>query len=836
MNIGKLKIIGWINFVSLTVLWYNMDNFMNTIKLNSESNNLPHQASPHVVNLRLPEPKPPRHNLFSYKALLARLLRVISGLGFMLIGVYASIKATLIDVARTFGLPLKLVVHLYKKTEGKILGLKTTLVKNRKNATYADDYFELASLEVKQAAVESDELLRQTSGFGLRPWLGFVTVLFVLTLPFKSFSYFKSLDDLKDKIIGSSTLAINDLKKASESVGSMNFKDASQDFSQASASFLSAKKELEQINSFFFELAKLVPNDQVQFAASSQHILLAGELGAKIGADLSLAIDGLLSGKEEGILSGLEKFQAYGMAAQKSAELLSIEMSQINEANLPAEYRGKFSLLKGQANFLSGNLKAVVSLVDKIKILLGTERDTRYLLAFQNNAEMRASGGFFGSYALIDFSKGKIKNIETPAGGTYDVEASYKERIIAPTPLWLVNPLWHFWDANWWYDWPTTAKKLMWFYEKSGGPTVDGIISLTPTVIENVLQAIGPIDMQKDYGMTVTADNFWQVAQTLAEQKPDVTNKPKKIIGDLMLEIKNQLPHRLNQATLFGLLKTTEQSLNEKHILFYFKNEELEQFITDYGWDGRVKNSNYDYLAVINTNIGGGKSDRKITQTVNHRATIMSDGSIIDDVEIIRRNNASSSELFTGVRNVDWLRVYVPNGSELIEATGFNSPKENLFEQPEAAWTFDDDLTSEDKSFRRDELSNTKIYQEFGKTVFANWLMVDPGQEVRAHFKYKLSASFINEIKSDLPDGISALLGSNKKVLTYALMVQKQPGAQRINFTSSVNIQPLAFSMPMSKTWQSQSLTGSATSDLGWQASSDLITDQYWAALFEQKD
>lgn len=396
--------------------------------------------------------------------------------------------------------------------------------------------------------------------------------------------------------------------------------------------------------------------------------------------------------------------------------------------------------------------------------------------------------------------------------------------------------MWHLWDANWWYDWPTTANKLMWFYEKSGGPTVDGVISLTPTVMENILAAIGPVDMQKDYGVTISAENFWSVTQAFAEQKPGVTKKPKKIIGDLMAKIQEEIPLRLNKEVMFNLLVSTEKNLNEKHILFYFKNEELEQFVTDYGWDGRVKSSNYDYLAVINTNIGGGKSDRMITQTINHHATVMSDGSIIDDLEIIRKNNSTKADKFVGVRNVDWLRVYVPVGSELIEATGFEAPKPGQFEQPDPAWTFDEDLRNEDRDFKLEQLSNTKIYDEFGKTVFANWLMVDPGEEIHAHIRYKLPTTFLKEIKSDIPDGLNTIFGSTKKILTYALLLQKQPGAEKIAFTSTLNIQSLNNTMPMSKTWQSPSLATTSESDFGWRVLSDLTADQYFAVMYKQKD
>jgi hypothetical protein len=186
---------------------------------------------------------------------------------------------------------------------------------------------------------------------------------------------------------------------------------------------------------------------------------------------------------------------------------------------------------------LAPNLEEASDLALQASVFLGKQMDKRYLLVFQNNAEKRASGGFMGSFAVVDMSKGEIKNILVPKGGTYDTEAGLSEKVVAPEPLWLLNPLWHLWDANWWPNWPTTAKKIEWFYEKSNGPTVDGVISLTPTVIERLLTVTGPIDMSKDYGVIISADNFWQVTQTFSEQKPQLTNEPKKIIGDLMTKL-----------------------------------------------------------------------------------------------------------------------------------------------------------------------------------------------------------------------------------------------------------------------------------------------------------
>jgi len=52
----------------------------------------------------------------------------------------------------------------------------------------------------------------------------------------------------------------------------------------------------------------------------------------------------------------------------------------------------------------------LVDLLAAAKIFLGFDYDQRYLLVFQNNNELRASGGFIGSFALVDIGNGQIKN------------------------------------------------------------------------------------------------------------------------------------------------------------------------------------------------------------------------------------------------------------------------------------------------------------------------------------------------------------------------------------------------------------------------------------------
>jgi hypothetical protein len=509
---------------------------------------------------------------------------------------------------------------------------------------------------------------------------------------------------------------------------------------------------------------------------------------------------------------------------------------------------------------LVNNLAGFVSAGDKLKEVLGLSRDKRYLLVFQNNAEMRASGGFLGSYALVDLRAGKIRNLEVPGGGSYDTEAGMRNfRVVAPEPLWLVNPLWHFWDANWWPDWPTTAKNLMWFYEHSDGPSVDGVIGLTPTVVEGLLEITGPIDLSQEYGLVIDADNFWTTVQTVVEQKnlvqtnPEAVaglratsapvtvslplqqglavnsdNKPKKIIGDLMAKILETLPAKLSKDNLLKIIMLFEKNMSEKQILFYFTDPDLQAEMVDRNFAGEMRTADRDYLMVVNTNIAGQKSDRLMEESISHDSQIAADGSIINTVTITRTHAGVKNEALTGVRNVDWLRVYVPGGSELLSASGFIAPDAEYFdEQPEPSWTRSPLLDNE-RAAKIDPISQTKIYAEQDKTVFANWVMVDPGETAVITLKYRLPFNFLETPRDDswLARVNRWLNSAQADLVPYSLLVQKQPGAKASQFTSRLSL-PVGFRI----FWRHpDDLQGKN----GWAISDQLNADKYWSVLLEK--
>ncbi len=676
--------------------------------------------------------------------------------------------------------------------------------------------------------------------------LSFACLVLVLILPFKAFSYYQAIkvDNLKGKVMGAADEAVNELKTAGSSLSDKKMSSASLSFSRAGDNFRQARQQVEAIDDIVLKLAKFSPNKKDRLAAISKEVLELGELASDLGTNLSMAFDGFVDKEEDADLTDVvDRFLKYERKALDNSVRINEIISEIDMDVLPKQYKEMFIILKEKSSDLELVLTEISELTEQVRSFLGFEKDKRYLILFQNNNEMRATGGFIGSFAQANFSKGKIEDIKIPGGGSYDTEGGLLTQIASPKPLHLVDPMWHFWDANWWPDWEKSAKKLAWFYEKSGGPTVDGAIALTPTVLERILRITGPIDMSQEYGLIMNADNFWiNIRDIIEKEKLEdqkvpsevAENKPKKVVGAFFERLMEELPKHLNKESIISFLGVMERSLEEKHILFYFKDQELQEEVEKRGWGGKIKETSKDYLMVVNTNIAGGKSDRRMRQEIEHTAEIKPDGSIVNTLIIKRDHTGKKDEPYYGVRNVNWMRIYVPKGSKLLEAAGFRGPDPIYFEEPEEDWDQDPDVLAEETGMYIDkESQNTYVYEESGKTVFANWSMIDPGENREMYIRYELPFKFKEkekdiEEKSRIKEVLNKIMKVEKKALyPYSIMIQKQPGDRNTTIDSNLKI-----SDEFSAVWNYPQTID--MDDSGWQVRDELNDDKYWALIMER--
>jgi hypothetical protein len=181
------------------------------------------------------------------------------------------------------------------------------------------------------------------------------------------------------------------------------------------------------------------------------------------------------------------------------------------------------------------------------------------------------------------------------------------------------------------------------------------------------------------------------------------------------------------------------QSIKEKHLLMYFKDENKQNAVEVLGAAGRINDYLGDYLHINDTNFAGAKSNMFVTQEVDTLVSVNGDGSLTKKLTLTYKNprKGDNCNLEAGLLCLNgilrnWQRIYVPKGSVLKNTAGYEL----------------DVTTTED----------------LGKTVFEGFFTLSPESVKKLEVEYTVPSGVVN--------------GDN-----YNVLIQKQPGTKSIKTT-----------------------------------------------------
>lgn len=595
------------------------------------------------------------------------------------------------------------------------------------------------------------------------------------------------------------------------------------DFTQ-SRKDLERSREIFARGAFWLKPIGLIPKGCSGFPGCS-HLLAAEAVFSSGSNGIEAALIGLslvekvspangLFGNDA--LSMLDLFESTKLDASRvHAHLVRVEqsVSRINSAVVPSEFQERFHMLDTSlplAIALLGNYVEHQSLFTE---MLGAHGPRTYLFLFQNNHELRATGGFIGSYALLDVNAGKLRRFFVD--GIFNPDGQLKENIVPPKPIQKISAGWSLHDSNWFPDFPASAEKAMFFYEKTGGPTVDGIITLTPEVLRRLLEQVGPVELP-EYGVTIDAGNFISAIQEEVEVNYDKEeNEPKRILGDLTEVLLQRFLSFDHPKETWQLGNSLADLLNERHILIYSRNPDMQRLVRAAGWSGEVLSAPHDYLSVIHSNINGYKTDGVIDESIVHEVEIEPDGRVIDTVSITRRHGGGQTpyEWWNKV-NADYLRVYVPEGSKLLSAEGMTREfPEPPLDYAALGFRRDADIEREERETKIDEPTGTRISTDAGKTVFGNWVYVSPGESVTVRYTY------------ELPFRVAPHSGTSGEVSGYSALYQKQSGSNGSKLEASIR-----YPEALKPVWQTPE--NLIPYQRTFQTERTLSRDFYWGVVF----
>lgn len=653
-------------------------------------------------------------------------------------------------------------------------------------------------------------------------------ILFILFVPAHARTYYFDLKSTANKIADNSTAGFSALHDSTSALMSGNLEGAQESLTGALQNFDQAINVLNNKHQLLQKIVAAVPimNNEIK---SRKKLITAGQ-------EISLGNTYLLKGLSEirtastTITKNLKVLGDHLTYSLPHYQTALTDLNKVDSDVLPFEYQSTFKEFRILFNAYVGDLEKIAELNSAIQEIFGGQGLRRYLLIFQNPAELRPTGGFMGSFALLDIKDGNIVNIDIPAGGSYDLQGQLTEYITPPAPLLLSNKRWEFQDANWFPDFPASAQKILWFYRHSRNLTADGVISINANVINRLLSIIGPIS-EENRNVVISKDNALSTIQNIVEYGMEKKeNKPKQILSDLAPLFIDNFKKMKAQAIL-PMLTNLQEALQQKEIQSYFTDENTENTMKEFGWSGEIlkTNADQDYLFVVNTNIQGQKSDARIKQTVSHQAVVQLDGTILDSVVISREHTGNKEEKMYGQTNIDYIRVYVPEGSELVRASGFTWPDEKGFKAPESWYKTDTMLGDLEKEISIDDKSGTRITKEFGKMAFANWIITEPGQVNQIQFIYKLPFKAWKQPKEVNLNNWAKIFQSEKPSSKYQLLVQKQSGITG-DFDSQI-IYPEGW-FPV---WQDGDGLTVATNGAAIN-SAELYSDKIWSLVMRKKN
>ncbi|MBI3956330.1 DUF4012 domain-containing protein [Candidatus Gottesmanbacteria bacterium] len=398
--------------------------------------------------------------------------------------------------------------------------------------------------------------------------------------------------------------------------------------------------------------------------------------------------------------------------------------------------------------------------------LLGDKEEMRYLVLFQNDKELRPTGGFITAYAQFRLVKGKA--ILEKADDIYALDGAKKKNFPAPREITTFHKgvyNLNIRDSNLSPDFKLAMRQFEELYDAvSGKEKIDGIWAVDTHVLVEALKILGPTYV---YGREFSAetDKRCDCPKAVYELE-DYSTRPvgylrgarKDIIGVLLQTIL-QKALGVSPSQYWGqLFQMLLAEINEKHVLAYFHDSDAQLAAESFNMAGRImvatesatllkyqEGKGWDYLHINGSNMAGAKANMFVSEKVNKDVSVGSDGTITTKLALEYKNPYPGSDcglesgglcLNAPLRN--WVRVYVPTGSKLTESKGAQSPKDN-------------------------KPVDLETYDSLGKTVFEGFLIVNPLGTAR------LDLTYTSPIKSD--DG------------KYKLLVQKQPGTDGNEYT-----------------------------------------------------
>jgi hypothetical protein len=331
--------------------------------------------------------------------------------------------------------------------------------------------------------------------------------------------------------------------------------------------------------------------------------------------------------------------------------------------------------------------------------LLGADGPRTYLILAQNNHELRGTGGFISGAGFVRLDGGRI--VELKLGDAYSVDDLTQPHPAPPRVLTeqMGTQLLTLRDSNWSPDLPESGEVARALFAQDRDIATDGVIALDLEAVRLLVAALEPLQVP-GVDQPVTSANLldwmkrsWAAPQTATGTVEEAATsdwwvKRKDFMGELMTVALAKLQDG-GDLNATALARAVVAMLDGRHLQVAVDDPALAKVLAEQGWDGSLRPpANSDFLAVVDANVGFNKTNAAVAEAIAYRVEPANSGleAILTltyahtapaGAEPICDRAARYGDSYDALINRcywDYLRVYAPAGSELLETDGLNRP------------------------------------------------------------------------------------------------------------------------------------------------------------------
>ncbi len=320
-------------------------------------------------------------------------------------------------------------------------------------------------------------------------------------------------------------------------------------------------------------------------------------------------------------------------------------------------------------------------LANALPDILGQDESTKYLVLFQNNEELRPTGGFIGSFAIASFDSGRINELNV--SDVYSADGQLRGHVEPPTPIkkYLGEANWYLRDSNWDPDFTTSAKRAEWFLDKEIDTQVDGVVSVDLQVVKDILKETGPVFLA-DYNLDITSENLYEKTQSEVQDEffPG-THKKASFLTALSRNLLSEVS-KLSGSQKIAILKSFYKNMEERHIQVFMHDEAAQGAVSGLGYSGEVGtptcgDSCYpDFVSEVEANVGVNKANYFIERSQNLRVSI--NGNVVRRDLTIDLKNSANPALGEKGRYKAYVRALLPQDAEILSVKSVTGASEEV--------------------------------------------------------------------------------------------------------------------------------------------------------------